>query len=324
MIPNMWYAMALSREVKKKPLALRRGGEDLVLWRDEAGKVVVMRDRCPHRSAQLSLGRVVDGNIECAFHGFRFDGHGVLTLAPANGRNGAKPANFRCGMKASREAHGLIWIWNGEERAEYPALPWFDNLEGMQWAAFKVEWDTHYTRMLEGVLDVSHLPFVHKRTIGRGNRTLVNGPYTTLEDGKMRIWVTNQPDAGLPAMKPTEVPPPTIEPSLYFNFPNVWQLRLSDKLRNVVVAAPIDDDHTMIYTMIFQSMVRTPVVSWAYMEMMNLANRYILSEDYKVTRSQRPKRSGLEIGENFIPADRPIALYLRERRDLMHAAGIRE
>ncbi|NJL56574.1 Rieske (2Fe-2S) protein, partial [bacterium] len=55
MIPNMWYAVVDSAEVKMgKPYGLRRMGEDLVFWRDAHGKIVVMLDRCPHRSAKLS------------------------------------------------------------------------------------------------------------------------------------------------------------------------------------------------------------------------------------------------------------------------------
>jgi len=318
MIPNLWYAVAESREVKPgKPLGLRRGGEDLVFWRERDEKIVVMRDRCPHRSAQLSLGKIVQGEIECPFHGFRYDSTGALTLSPANGRNGPKPSIFQCGTKVARELHGLIWLWNGDPQPDYPPLPWFDDLEGFTWSSFQVHWDTDHTRVIEGMLDVSHLPFVHSRTIGPGRKTLVNGPYTTLEAGRIRVWVSNQPDAGLPAIKPTELPPPESPPGLLFNFPNLWQLRLSEKMRLVNVVAPVDDENVVIYTRTYQAFTKNPWIGGAITRWTNILNRYILNEDYRVTRSQRPKKSGLEIGENFIPADRPIALYLRQRRDMM-------
>ena len=211
MIPNSWYAVAESAEIGSgKPIRRKRLGEELVFWRDAAGRIAVFHDRCPHRSASLALGRIVNGDLECPFHGFRFNTAGALTLVPANGRGGARPAAIRCGGFEVREAHGFIWLWKGERREEYPPLPWFDNLQGLSWASFEAHWDTDYTRAIEGMLDVSHLPFVHARTIGRGNRTLVNGPYTTLENGRIRIWVTNQPDAGLPAARPAELPPPEL------------------------------------------------------------------------------------------------------------------
>ena len=318
MIPNLWYAIAESSEVGlNKPVAMKRAGEDLVFWRGSGSQLAVMRDRCPHRSASLSLGKVVEGNIQCPFHGFRFDTCGALTLAPANGRNGPKPAIFRCGVKVAREAHGFIWLWNGEPQAEYPPLPWFDNLEGFTWSTCKVPWQTDHTRAIEGMLDVSHLPFVHARTIGRGNRTLVNGPYTTLEDNKIRVWVTNQPDAGLPAAKPTELPPPNTPPGLMFNFPNVWQLVLGDKFRIALAAAPIDDENVMLYVRTCQGFTKNKLLGKLITRFSGRLNGRILREDQFVVGSQRPKKSGLDIGEQFIPADRPIALYLRHRRDLI-------
>jgi phenylpropionate dioxygenase-like ring-hydroxylating dioxygenase large terminal subunit len=74
LIPDRWYAVLDSKEVRTgKPLGVRRFGESLVFWRDADGRIVVMKDRCPHRSSQLSLGRIIDGRIQCPFHGFEFD-----------------------------------------------------------------------------------------------------------------------------------------------------------------------------------------------------------------------------------------------------------
>ncbi len=319
MIPDQWYAVLESKEVPAaKPRAFRRLGQDLVFWRDGAGNLSVMPDRCPHRSAQLSLGKVVNGNIECPFHGFQFNTAGHIQLIPANGRNGNKPAAFQCHSFPVREAQGFVWIWNGAPRATYPDLPWFDNLTGLVNAgSFSARWQTHYTRAIEGMLDVSHLPFVHRNTIGRGNATLVNGPYTTIEDNRIRVWYDNQPDAGLPAIKPTEMPPPHRPPLLYFNFPNVWQIGLGAKLRIVNIMAPVDDENTVIYSLTFQGFVRLPGLRKLMDAWFNLFNRYVLNEDYAVARSQRPKKSDLHIGELFIPADRPIALYLQHRRRLI-------
>jgi len=324
MIPDMWYAVLDSNEVKgSKPRGFRRLGDDLVFWRDNNQEVVAMRDRCPHRSAKLSLGKVVGGDIQCPFHGFRYARDGAVTLIPANGKNGPAPTIFRCETLVAREAHGLIWVWNGESREEYPPLPWFDNLNGFTYSTFQAYWDCDHTRAIEGMLDVSHLPFVHSKTIGRGNQTLVNGPYTTLENDRIRVWISNQPDEGLPAVKPTELPAPDIQPSLYFNFPNVWQIRLSEKLRIVNLIAPVDDEHVVIYSRTYQNITRIGLLGRALTGVSNLFNRYTLSEDYVVSSSQRPKKSDLNIGEHFIPADRPIALYLQHRRNLIRAGSSR-
>jgi phenylpropionate dioxygenase-like ring-hydroxylating dioxygenase large terminal subunit len=320
MIPNMWYAVADSDEIKPgKPYGLRRMGDDLVFWRDQQGKIVVMLDRCPHRSAKLSPGKIVDGNIQCGFHGFQYNAEGDVQLIPANGRSGPKPKAFKCRKLEAREAHGFIWLWNGEDRDEYPPIPWFDNLDGFSYhnSTSQTHWEVDYTRAVEAQLDVSHLPFVHENTIGRGNQTLVNGPYTTLEDNVIRVWLSNQPDEGLPALKPSQLPPPEVPQSIYFIFPNVWQLRLTDKMCIVSINAPIDDENVITYSRTYQNILRVPGLSRLFVSASNRFNQYALSEDYRVTKTQLPKKADLDIGERFIPGDRPIALYLQHRRKLI-------
>ena len=111
MIPNMWYAVLESGEVPRgKPVAFKRLGENLVCWRDSQGEIVVMRDECPHRLARLSPGKIVDGRIQCHFHGFQYDREGTCQLVPANGYNGPKPKIFQCWTYAAREAQGLIHV----------------------------------------------------------------------------------------------------------------------------------------------------------------------------------------------------------------------
>jgi len=316
-IPNMWYAVLDSHEVKAgKPYSFKRLGMELVVWRDSQGKIVVMQDRCPHRQAKLSPGKIVNGNIQCHYHGFQYSRDGACQLIPANGQNGPKPKVFQCQTFVAQEAHGFIWLWTGEARDEYPPVPYFDDLADFSYATTQVPWNVHYTRGVESVLDVSHLPFVHAKTIGRGMGTLVNGPYTTLANDQIRIWVSNQPDVGLPAIKPTEVPPPDGPAMLWFNFPNVWQLRLDDNFRNVSIFAPIDEEHTLIYLRVYQNTVKIPVLRNLLPRISNLFNRYVLREDELIVTTQYPKYGDLNAGY-FIPGDRPIALYLQRRSELI-------
>jgi phenylpropionate dioxygenase-like ring-hydroxylating dioxygenase large terminal subunit len=320
-IPNQWYAILESSEVKAgKPYAFKRLGDELVCWRDGGGKIVVMRDLCPHRQAKLSPGKIVDGNIQCHFHGFQFDREGACQLVPANGRNGPKPRIFQCWTYPALEAWGFIWVWVGQPRDEYPPLPFFGGLDDHRHSTFQEEWNTHYTRAIQGLLDVSHLPFVHAKTIGRGGQTLVNGPYTTLENDQLQVWVSNQPDVGLPAIKPTAVPPPDRPADLRFNYPNVWQLWLGPRISQIIIAAPIDDEHTMLYVRFYQRMVTQPTLGRFVAWVGNLYNKRVVREDQAIIESQQPKKADLDVGERFIPGDRPIALYLKRRRELIMAA----
>ena len=64
-----WHPVALCEDVVRQPLAATLLERDLVLWRDATGTVHAWADQCPHRGARLSIGQVVDGRLECAYHG---------------------------------------------------------------------------------------------------------------------------------------------------------------------------------------------------------------------------------------------------------------
>jgi phenylpropionate dioxygenase-like ring-hydroxylating dioxygenase large terminal subunit len=114
-IPNQWYPIFDSSKLRRrKPVGITRLGERLVLWRDSSGSAVCMTDRCPHRAAQLSLGRVRDDCLVCPFHGLRFDSDGRCVLIPANGGSQPVPPEFDLQPHQVREAQGLVWYWYGD------------------------------------------------------------------------------------------------------------------------------------------------------------------------------------------------------------------
>ena len=129
LIPG-WYIVLDSEEVTNKPFGVQRLGRKLVFWRDSSGKIACLDDRCCHRGAQLSLGRVVEAQIECPFHGFQFAQDGHCTLIPANGRAAPIPKRFCIKSYPVRDAHGWIWLYWGDlkEGEDLPPLPWFEDL----------------------------------------------------------------------------------------------------------------------------------------------------------------------------------------------------
>jgi len=172
MIPDQWYAILESSELAKgRPIGVTRMGERLVLWCATNGGVVCLRDRCCHRGAALSKGKIKDANIECPYHGLQYDGTGRCTVIPANGRVTQVPDRFKVRSYPVHEAHDFIWVWWGEPRQEYPQVPSFEDIdESFSYLTLRDHWDTHYSRVIENMLDVAHLPFVHANTIGRGGK----------------------------------------------------------------------------------------------------------------------------------------------------------
>ncbi len=322
MIPNQWYAILESSEVRPgRTVGVTRLGEKLVLWRDSRGRITCLSDLCPHRGVALSAGRVVGDCIECPFHGFQYDATGRCQLIPANGRGARVPDVFQVRAYPARDAHGFIWIWWGQPRPELPPPPFFEDIDdSFASATFRDHWSVHYSRAIENQLDVIHLPFVHRTTIGRGNRTLVDGPLVALDDDELTLWVYNRVDDGTPPRRPHEIPEPKRPPFLVFRFPNIWQNRISEDFRIVLAFVPVDEENTLLYMRVYQRMVRAPIlkqlVAWASM----LSSIVILRQDKRVVLTQRPKRSDLKSGEKLVQGDRPIVTYRAHRQRLIEAS----
>jgi phenylpropionate dioxygenase-like ring-hydroxylating dioxygenase large terminal subunit len=329
MIPNQWYAILESNEVKKgRPVGFTRMGEKIVAWRDGKGQLSVMSDQCPHRGVALSVGKLKGDCIQCPFHGFEYDTSGACTLIPANGRDAEPPKAMHVKTYTTREEHGFIYLWWGEPQVEYPPVPWFESIgEDMVYSTLRDHWKCHYSRAIENQLDVVHLPFVHHNTIGRGNRTLVNGPVAKEEskgkgDNLLNLWVYNETDNGQKPIKPSDMPEPTRHPSLQFRFPNIWQNWIADSIRIVLAFTPIDDENTMMYLRYYHT-TRTSILRQLAGWTGSLANLIIERQDRCVVITQHPTRSDLGIGEILIPGDHPIVVYRKRRRMLIEEEKVK-
>jgi phenylpropionate dioxygenase-like ring-hydroxylating dioxygenase large terminal subunit len=187
---DVWTPVALSSEVGTKPLQVRLASERLVLFRGAQGRVGALVDRCPHRGVALSQGKVgKDGCLECPFHGWRFAADGACTQVPLSPLPPEKRRHLGATAFPVRERGGLVWLYTrpGAEPAEEPFVP--DALEDprftVQWHT--EVWRTHWTRAMENMLDAPHLPFVHRRTIGRGMRQRMRS------DSSMEVWAHPTP-----------------------------------------------------------------------------------------------------------------------------------
>jgi phenylpropionate dioxygenase-like ring-hydroxylating dioxygenase large terminal subunit len=322
MIPNQWYAVLDSAEVRPGKLTgVARMSEKLVFWRDSQGNLACLRDFCPHRGAALSIGKLNGDCIECPFHGFQFDASGQCHLIPANGRNASFPKQMKAGSYPTYETGGFIFIWWGEAQDKPPAPGFFTDLAGMNYATARVPWNTHYSRAIENQLDVAHLPFVHATTIGMSIGTLVDGPLTEwCGADRFRLYTFNRQDDGTPARRPEELSVAGKSFWLEFIYPNLWQNHLSEKARVVVAFAPVDDEHTLVYLRFYQNAIQIPIVKELFTHLAMPFNKRILRQDQRVVESQQPKRSELRLGEKLVQADRPIVIYRSRRQELIQAA----
>ncbi|MFC5718668.1 Rieske 2Fe-2S domain-containing protein [Streptomyces gamaensis] len=165
MIPNQWYPILETKEVgNDKPVGVRRMGENLVLWRDLDGNLVCQGARCPHKGANLGDGRMKGNTIECPYHGLRYGTDGACKAIPALGTGARIPASLRVPVHPVREAHGLVWLWWGDQRAELPDVQIAPEVADNPLLHWTMHWPrpVHYTRYIESVLEFYHITFVHR------------------------------------------------------------------------------------------------------------------------------------------------------------------
>lgn len=316
MIYNQWYVILESKELKRnKPLKTKRLNLDLALWRDKKGNVCCIADRCCHRGASLSCGKIVDGRLACPFHGFEFDSSGKVRVIPANGINSPVPDTMKVKSYPTYEAYGLIWLWFGDEDKNSEPPFFFKELGEFSYSSLRDHWKIHYSRAIENQLDVVHLPFVHRTTIGRGNKTLVNGPVVTVENGLLTFYVNNVKDDGksIP-LKAEEIENYRQLFSLQFHYPNIWQNLISDKIRAFAAFVLVDEENTIIYIRYYQRMIRIPLLRELVNYLGKIASLIILRQDKRVVETQLPKKSGLRMDEHLIMGDKPIVAYRTHRK----------
>lgn len=321
MIKNQWYAVMDSKEVPKKGLVgVKRFGEKLAFWRKDNGEIACIIDKCCHRGASISAGKVVDGKAKCPFHGFEYDESGKVQLIPANGRVDEVADRYRVKAYPAKEKYGFVWVFWGDENVVIPEIPFFDDLkEGFYYGQVKDHWPMHYTRCIENQMDVVHLPFVHYNTIGRDGRTLVYGPKIKWEGNKLTFYIKNVVDDGKSKAKSAnEMGDEKDLFSLQIIMPNIWHNIIAEKLRVFAAFAPIDDENTMIYLRFYQSFMPIWGVRHIIGFVGKLYSKVILRQDKRVVVTQLPKKSAMHMEEKLIPGDRPIIEFRKRRDELMN------
>jgi len=319
MIRNQWYIVLESREVKKGQLVgVTRFGERMVFWRDTTGKLVCFKDKCVHRGASLAIGKHYGDEIACPFHGFRYDKSGKVTLIPTNGKSSEVAPYFHIQTYPLFEKFGWVFLWWGDQQSTEEPHYFSDVDENFSWASSAHLWPVHYSRAIENQLDLVHLPFVHYNTIGRGNKTLVNGPVQVIQDGSIAFWVYNERDHGQKPKKAEDLPPPDLSRQhIHFIFPNMWQNYILDNMRILVAFVPIDDSNTRIYLRVAQKFVKTPLLRRVVDRLSLFFSEIVLNQDKRVVITQLPIASQLKMEEKLIPGDLPIITYRQMRDNLL-------
>lgn len=166
-LQEAWYVAAWAEDLKADMLPRQLLGQRVVMYRRSDGTAVALEDRCPHRFAPLHMGRLVDDQIECAYHGLRFDCSGACTLNPHG--NGLVPPKAVVRSFPLVERYKLLWIWMGDPKManadeipefEFLSDPMFQNVHGYTLA------EGHYELMTDNIMDLGHIEFLHPGLLG--------------------------------------------------------------------------------------------------------------------------------------------------------------
>jgi phenylpropionate dioxygenase-like ring-hydroxylating dioxygenase large terminal subunit len=163
---NYWYVAATADELDRKLLARWILGDPVVMYRTEAGQAVAMEDVCPHRSVPLSMGELVGDRVRCGYHGLEFAPDGKCARIPSQDHI---PPIWRTKTYPVVERWRWIWIWMGDpalaDESKIPDLYWNDHPDWI-YTGGHFEIGCHYQLLVDNLLDLSHVAFVHRSTIG--------------------------------------------------------------------------------------------------------------------------------------------------------------
>lgn len=166
-VRNAWYVAGWSREIERDKVVARTIiDQPLALYRMTGGEAVVFEDRCCHRFAPLSLGRVEGDDLRCMYHGLKFAPDGRCIEIPGQPQI---PKSACVRRYPAIERGGWLWVWMGEAaKADEGQVPHSIALDdpGYVLKAAHLDYVADYLLIDDNLLDLSHLSFAHEKTLG--------------------------------------------------------------------------------------------------------------------------------------------------------------
>jgi phenylpropionate dioxygenase-like ring-hydroxylating dioxygenase large terminal subunit len=189
---NHWYAAGFPDEIGRSLLGRTFLGDDVLLFRREDGTPIALENRCAHRRLPLTMGKLVGDAVQCGYHGLLYDHAGACIKIPGQ----ASVPNVRLRAYPLVERHRYVWIWMGDPAAADPALiPDFSRLDSPDVGVTRIQLrpDCHVQLVIDNLLDLSHLAYVHSTTTG--NAALAEDAVVKTERRgdvvQVRRWIRN-------------------------------------------------------------------------------------------------------------------------------------
>lgn len=320
MLKNFWYAIEFSHEVTTTPIRLTILGQELVLYRDSAGKPVVMSDLCVHRGGALSDGTVEGDCIRCPYHGWKFKQDGACVEIPANPPDRGIPKKARVDSYPAVDKYNWVWAFLGDlpesERPSIPDLPHFDNPDLRRLTGI-YEWPVHFARALENGIDFSHGAWVHGGSFGNRDEPEIEDyevDYINDLAASATISFKPQPVKGLwRRLYASDKEQPPVKVTNTWWMPNVTLLEVRlpfgfQRLFNAHV--PVDENTTITKWQLLRDFFKW---SWADRDAARRVKK-IFDEDNPMVVAQRPELLPYDLAAELHVKSDAIQVAFRKTR----------
>jgi vanillate O-demethylase monooxygenase subunit len=308
-------------------VAVKLLGEDWAVARS-GGKVTAVRDRCPHRGAPISAGCVVNGELQCRYHGYRFGMNGRCTAIPALGEGASIPPKARLTLPHSlEERYGLVWLAPEEPVAPIVDVPEWDDPAFTTCPLPDQSWQAGAGQMTENFLDIGHIAFLHEATFGDPDAVAVpnhscdRDGFTFVCDLSHSAKLLGESGGVAPAVDDFEVA--SRRSTWWYHAPFALRLRIEYHLENVVLTIlffhqPVDATTTKLYAFDLRNDIKDGRTTLEDAVAFQMA---VGAEDKSMLESMASKATSLDLlDEVHTRADRSTVEMRRVLADLVDHA----
>jgi phenylpropionate dioxygenase-like ring-hydroxylating dioxygenase large terminal subunit len=320
-----WHPVAYADALGSEPLRVTLLGEPVVLWRDSRGRPHALNDVCIHRGTALSLGRVIDDQLMCPYHGWRYGADGRCKAIPQLADPTQVPGKARIAAYRCTSRYGIVWAALGEPRWPLPEVPELERTEEWQLVPCgPYSWNADASRQVENFTDFGHFPWVHPGLLGDPSRPVV--PRHQVEtDGHVLRYEIVRPEAPnseeFPVFANEETAAPERRSRYELHLPYTIVLRLGwGGERGMVyffASQPTGDEACTGYLIIGRNYDRDQPV-----ETLQDFENTIFEQDRRMVESQRPWKVPFDLAaEMHLKFDAVAVAYRRAMSRNGLAAG---
>jgi phenylpropionate dioxygenase-like ring-hydroxylating dioxygenase large terminal subunit len=321
-----WHPVGTVDEIGEGPTRVMLLGEPWAIVR-LGDTVSAFVDRCVHRLAPLSEGRIIDGRLECCYHGWRYDETGRCVLIPALGESGPVPAGAKVRRAfGAMERYGLVWVAIDEPICPVLEVPEWDEPRMIRGMLDPQRSSMSAGYLVDNFLDFAHFPFLHANTIGAAEGGEIDDyrverhgwRFSLVYRGTFRNLWDDGVQAGIrPLVQERTMNYTYVAP---FSVRVVFEQHATGGVMVVVLfVQPESDRESRLYTYVFDSNVEG---GEQYMKESLAFEQAVLDEDLALQARYDVKELPLDLHDEFhTRADRITVELRRVLRDLVEAAS---